>query len=298
VAFMLPNYLQGWGLARAWGKRADGFGLLLDREADGGPRWRLDQGALAKAVRPDTRVIVVTNPNNPTGSVLTEDEMEAIVAAARRVGAWIVSDEIYRGAEVDGALTPTFWGRYARVVVTGGLSKAFGLPGLRTGWILAPPALIRHLCHHHDYLTLTPSFLSEHLADLVMQPPRRDEILERTRSLIRRNLPLLESWVAEHADLFDWVRPRAGAIALLRYRLPIASETLCNRLRTERSVLVVPGRHFGIGRYLRVGFGYDASRLAEGLRRMGSLLRALQRAQRPGRATRDSVSGRSPIREI
>src|SRR5262249_21298422 len=166
VAFMLPNYLQGWGLARAWGKRADGFGLVPDRQAHGVPRWRLDLDALARAVRPDTRVIVVTNPNNPTGSVLSEPEMDAIVAAARRVGAWIVSDEIYRGAEVAGPLTPTFWGRYARVVVTGGLSKAFGLPGLRTGWILAPPALIRRLCHYHDYLTLTPSFLSEHLADL------------------------------------------------------------------------------------------------------------------------------------
>src|SRR5262249_25304689 len=188
-------------------------GLVPDRQAHGVPRWRLDLDALARAVRPDTRVIVVTNPNNPTGSVLSEPEMDAIVAAARRVGAWIVADEIYRGAEVAGPLTPTFWGRYARVVVTGGLSKAFGLPGLRTGWILAPPALIRRLCHYHDYLTLTPSFLSEHLADLVMRPARRDEILERTRNLIRRNLPRLARWVAEHADLFDWARPRAGAIA-------------------------------------------------------------------------------------
>ena len=277
VAFMLPNYLQGWGLARFYGKRADAFGLVVDLEASGGPRWRLDLEALAQAVKPDTGVIMVTNPNNPTGSLLREAEMDAIVAAARRVGAWIVSDEIYRGAETTGALSPTFWGRYPKVVITSGLSKAFGLPGLRTGWIVAPPALIRRLCHYHDYLTLTPSFLSEHLANLVMRPPRRDEILQRTRSIIRQNLPVLEGWVAAHADILDYVRPQAGAIALLKYHLPIASETLMNRLRTELSVLITPGKHFGIGRYIRVGFGYDAKKLAEGLRRMSPLLRDLQR---------------------
>jgi aspartate/methionine/tyrosine aminotransferase len=277
VAFMLPNYLQGWGLARFYGKRADAFGLVVDLGASGGPRWRLDLEALARAVKPDTGVIMVTNPNNPTGSLLSEVEMEAIVAAARRVGAWIVSDEIYRGAEPAGALSPTFWGRYQKVVITSGLSKAFGLPGLRTGWIVAPPALIRHLCHYHDYLTLTPSFLSEHLAELVMRPQRRDEILQRTRNIIRQNLPVLEGWVGAHADIFDYVRPQAGAIALLKYRLPIASETLMSRLRTQLSVLITPGKHFGIGRYIRVGFGYDAKKLAQALGKMSPLLRDLQR---------------------
>jgi aspartate/methionine/tyrosine aminotransferase len=279
VAFMLPNYLQGWGLARAWARRADAFRLVMDRGAAGGPRWRLDRDSLARAVRRGTRVVVVTNPNNPTGAVLDEDEMEAVVAAARRVGAWLVCDEIYRGAECAGSLTPTFWGRYDRVVVTSGLSKAFGLPGLRTGWIVAPPALIRRLCEHHDYLTLTPSFLSEHLAELVMRPRRRDAILRRTRRIIRENLPVLERWIAAHGDLFEYLRPRAGAIALLRYRLPIASEALFERLRRELSVLVTPGAHFGIGRYIRVGFGYDARKLARGLERMSPLLRRLERAR-------------------
>ena len=276
VAFMLPNYLQGLGLARAYGKRADTFHLALDPAAEGGPRWRLDRASLARAVRPGTRVVMVTNPNNPAGSVLDEAEMDAIVAAARRVGAWLVCDEIYRGAELAGPLTPSFWGRYEKVVVTSGLSKAFGLPGLRTGWILGPPALIRRLAEYHDYLTLTPSFLSEHLADLVMRPRRRDAILRRTRRILRENLPLLEDWIAGHADLLDYVRPRAGAIALIRYRLPIASETLFHRLRRERSVLVTPGAHFGIGRYFRVGYGYDAEKLRRGLREISLFLGRLQ----------------------
>jgi len=279
VAFMLPNYLQGLGLAKAYGRRADAFRLVMDPEAEGGPRWRLDRGSLERAVRAGTRVVMVTNPNNPTGSVLDEEEMDAVVAAARRVGAWLVCDEIYRGAETAGPLTPTFWGRYEKVVITSGLSKAFGLPGLRTGWIVAPPALIRRLAEYHDYLTLTPSFLSEHLADLVMRPRRRDAILRRTRRILRQNLPALEAWIAEHGELFDYVRPQAGAIALLRYHLPIASETLFHRLRRERSVLVTPGAHFGIGRYFRVGYGYDAKKLAGGLREISAVLRGARRSR-------------------
>jgi aspartate/methionine/tyrosine aminotransferase len=276
VAFMLPNYLQGWGLARAYGRQADGYKLVMKRDANGIWKWQLDLDSLRKAVTKKTKVIVVTNPNNPTGHVLTEDEMQAIIDEARRVGAWIVSDEIYRGAEISGPISPTFFGRYEKVIVTGGLSKAFALPGLRCGWIVAPPQMISRFCGYHDYLTLTPSFLSDHLADIVMQPKRRDEILQRTRSIIGHNLPVFEKWLAKHADIFDYVRPAAGAIATIKYRLPIASETLFNRLREEQSVLITPGAHFGIGRYLRVGFGYDIAHIKRGLRRMDPVLQELR----------------------
>lgn len=276
VAFMLPNYLQGWGLARAYGRQADGYKLVMKRDASGNWKWQLDVTSLRKAVTKKTKLIVVTNPNNPTGYVLSEEEMQIIIGEARRVGAWILSDEIYRGAEVSGPLSPTFHGRYEKVIITGGLSKAFALPGLRTGWIVAPPKIISHLCQYHDYLTLTPSYLSDYLADIVMQPKRRDEILQRTRGIIRDNLPVLEKWLAKHADIFDFERPAAGAIATIKYRLPIASETLFNRLRREQSVLITPGAHFGIGRYLRIGFGYDIAHTQKGLRRIDPVLKELR----------------------
>ena len=276
VAFMLPNYLQGWGLASAYGRQADGYKLVMKRDAGGRWKWQLDVASLRKAVTKKTRLIVVTNPNNPTGYVLSEEKMQVIIDEARRVGAWILSDEIYRGAEVNGRLSPTFFGRYEKVIITGGLSKAFALPGLRSGWIVAPPKTISHLCQYHDYLTLTPSYLSDHLADIVMRPKRRDAILQRTRTIIRGNLPVLEKWLAKHADIFDYERPTAGAIATIKYRLPIASETLFNRLRREQSVLITPGAHFGIGRYLRIGFGYDIAHIQKGLRRIDPLLTELR----------------------
>jgi aspartate/methionine/tyrosine aminotransferase len=285
MAFMVPNYLQGMGLGSAWGKQVDRYRLVMKRDSGGRFRWRLDVDSLERAVTRKTRAIVVTNPNNPTGAVLTDAEMDAIVSVANRVGAWIVSDEIYRGAEPDGPLSPTFTGRYERVVVTGGLSKAFGLPGLRTGWIVAPRKLISHLCRYHDYLTLTPSYLADYLADVVMQEANRTRILARTRSIIRRNLPAVETWIESHADIFDYARPVAGAICTVRYHLPAASETLFNRFRREQSVLITPGAHFGIGKYMRVGFGYDRQKTAAGLARLDRPLQELQERATKARAT-------------
>jgi aspartate/methionine/tyrosine aminotransferase len=174
AAVMLPNYLQTWGLARAYAAKTTGFHLVEAREiGNGKARWALDLESLHRAVSKKTRLIVVTNPNNPTGAVLNEEEMEEIVGVARKARAWLLVDEIYRGAEVSGPLTPTFWGRYDRLLITSGLSKAFGLPGLRLGWIVAPPKTIAKLCSYHDYTTLTPTMLSDRLARMVMEPARR-----------------------------------------------------------------------------------------------------------------------------
>ncbi len=141
VACMVPNYMQTWGLGRHFGSASDTY-RLVERREGGRARWALDVASFERAVTRKTKLIVVTNPNNPTGAVLTEEEMDIIVRAARRVNAWILSDEVYRGAELSGNLSPTFWGRYDKALVVAGLSKAFGMPGLRLGWIIAPSATV------------------------------------------------------------------------------------------------------------------------------------------------------------
>ena len=216
---------------------------------------------------------MVCNPNNPTGHVLTSDEMDAVVAAADRVGAWIVSDEIYRGAEVDvDEASPTFWGRYDKVVVTSGLSKAFAMPGLRLGWTLGPQELIRDTWARHDYTTLTPSAISDKLAAFAMDPVVRENIFARTRAIIRANLPHLEAWIREHGDVFTYARPVAGAIAYVKYDLPVGSTELVDRVREERSVLLVPGDMFGLRKGIRFGFGYDIEHTMKGLAQAEDLL--------------------------
>jgi aspartate/methionine/tyrosine aminotransferase len=275
LAFMVPNYMQGWGLGRHFGAGSDAFHLVVGEQA-GRRRWALDLDELERAVTDRTGIILVTNPNNPTGAVLTEEEMSAVVEVARRADAWLVADEIYRGAEVEGETSPTFWGRYDKLVVTSGMSKAFALPGLRLGWAVAPPQLIDRLWIHHDYTTLTPSMLSDRLASVVMEPLRREAVLARTRAMIRRNLPMLEEWMSGQGDVLDYVPPVAGAIAFMAYELPIGSTELVDRIRMEQSVLVVPGEQFGMGRYLRIGFGSDIEYTLKGLERVGETLRQLR----------------------
>jgi hypothetical protein len=270
LAFMVPNYLQGLGLGPFFADGADPFALV--QEAG---RWRLDLDALERAVTPRTKVVMVCNPNNPTGSVLSDEEMDAVVAAAERVGAWIVADEIYRGAEIDtDATTPTFWGRAERVVVTSGLSKAFAMPGLRIGWVVADPELIRQVWFRHDYTTLTPGRISDALAAIAMRPEIRETILARTRRIVRENLPIVQTWVAELDVSLGYVRPSAGAIAYLTYDLAESSTELAERIRRDHGVLLVPGDMLGLGRGFRIGFGDDPERLREGLERVGDALRA------------------------
>jgi aspartate/methionine/tyrosine aminotransferase len=268
LAFMVPNYLQGLGLGPFFGDRTDTFKLKLR-----GGRWTLDLERLERVVTKRTKVVMVCNPNNPTGAVLTEAEMDAIVAAADRVGAWIVADEIYRGAEVDTDVSsPTFWGRYERVVITSGLSKAFAMPGLRVGWIVAPPELIREVWIRHDYTTLTPGMVSDVLAAFSMQAEVRENILARTRAIIRANLPVLEDWIAAQGELLTYVRPVAGAIAYVKYDLPESSTALVDRIRQEQSVLLVPGDMLGLGRGFRIGFGFELETMAKGLERVARVL--------------------------
>jgi aspartate/methionine/tyrosine aminotransferase len=268
LAFMIPNYLQGKGLGPFFGDRTDTFKLKLR-----GGRWTLDLERLERVVTKRTKVVMVCNPNNPTGAVLTEEEMGAIVAAAERVGAWIVADEIYRGAEVDKDVSsPTFWGQYDRVVITSGLSKAFAMPGLRVGWVVAPPELIREVRVRHDYTTLSAGMVSDVLAAFAMQAEVRESILARTRAIIRANLPVLEDWIAAQGDLLTYVRPEAGAIAYVKYDLPERSTALVDRIRQEQSVLLVPGDMFGLGRGLRIGFGCELGAMAKGLERVARVL--------------------------
>jgi aspartate/methionine/tyrosine aminotransferase len=261
LAFMVPNYMQGWGLGGEFGHASDRVRLRLREDG-----WALDLDQLHARVTDRTKAVMICNPNNPSGHVLTESEMDEVIRAADRVGAWIVADEIYRGAELDtDVASPTFFGRYDRVIVTSGLSKAFAMPGLRVGWVVAPPEMIARIWERHDYTTLTPSAVSDRLAALAMLPEVREAILARTRGIIRANYPRLEEWLESHREIFTWARPDAGAIAYARADLPISSFELTERIRTERSVLLVPGDMFGLRKGLRLGFGYDIEHTMKGL---------------------------------
>jgi aspartate/methionine/tyrosine aminotransferase len=269
VVMMLPNYMQIWGVVRGLGATVVPWRLREERG------WEADVEELASLVTPRTKIIAVCNPNHPTGSILSEAAMRAIVAVAERVGAWILADEVYRGAELNGSETRSFWGLSDRAIVACGMSKAYGLPGLRIGWVAGPLAMAAELWARKDYLSIAPSSLSDHLAQIALRPDVRPRILARTRELINTNLPALAEWMRGHDPGFRLVAPRAGAISYPRYSWPINSTKLMERLRDEQGVLVVPGDQFGMDGFLRIGLGSEPAEMQTGLTRMDRVLDSL-----------------------
>ena len=211
------------------------------------------------------RSILVTNPSNPTGAVLSPESMSEIVALAERYGAWILADEVYQGAELDGEQTPSFWRRTERVIVTNSLSKAYGLPGLRLGWLLGPPEIMKGMWGRTDYTTIAPANLSDTLACLALEPSTRQKILARTGGILNDNLGLLTEWLDGQEARYTYRPPDAGAICYVRYNTAVNSTQFAEKIRTEMDLLVVPGDHFSMDGYLRLGFGPPAEELQEAL---------------------------------
>jgi hypothetical protein len=273
VVCMMPNYMQAIGLARALGADVRPW-KLREQESGNTVQWVADLAALEALVDVKTRAVLICNPNNPTGARFEGDVLDAICRVAARAGAWVVGDEIYRGAEREADDTPSVWGRYERAVSTGGLSKAYGLPGLRIGWVAGPPPLIDDLWSVHDYTTIAPGALSDRLAQIALEPRRREALLARTRSIVRSNYTLVRQWIAQQEGLTH-AAPDAGAIAFIRYPQPIGSAALADRLRDEQDVLVLPGAHFDMEGYIRIGFGAEPEYLLSALRGVSTLFRQL-----------------------
>jgi aspartate/methionine/tyrosine aminotransferase len=269
-AVMLPNYMQVPGMVQNFGAPLLPFHLREDKG------WQPDLEQLKGALEEGASFVLVTNPNNPTGAVLTPEAMDGIVELAEGFGAWILSDEVYRGAEVEMEETPSFWGRTEKVLVTNSLSKAYGLPGLRLGWVVGPPPLVQDLWGRTDYTTISPSSLSDHLATVALEPATRGRILRRTRSIIRENFGAMKEWMESQEGLFSYRPPDAGAICYMRYRPLVGSSAFAEKLRVEKDVLVVPGDHFGMDRYLRIGFGNPREELMEALRRVAEAFREVE----------------------
>jgi aspartate/methionine/tyrosine aminotransferase len=234
---------------------AEGLGASVTRwNADLSDGGALDPDELGRLVRPETRVIVVTTPNNPTGFAFDRGRIEAVVAFARSRGLWLFSDEVYRGTEREASRIPAVCDLYERGVSLGGMSKVYGLAGLRIGWIATRDReLYERMCTVKDYLTICNSAPSEFLAELALR--HSDELIARTRRIAEANLDLLDEFFARRSDRFEWARPAAGTTAFPRY-LGGSSEAFCARAVETAGVLLLPSTVFDAGdEHLRVGYG-------------------------------------------
>jgi len=271
AVFMLPNYMQIAGLMRSFGANVKTFHLKEDLE------WNPDPDELSSLITEDTKVISITNPNNPTGGQLSEDARQTIIDLAERADAWLFVDEVYQGAELDEIITPSFWGTYKKAVVTCGLSKAYGLPGLRAGWLVAPEDLVDKVWAYKDYTSICLSAVSDALAQIALRPENRKKILTRTRRILKTNFPVLESWLNRQEGIFHCLPPKAGAIAFARYNLDINSTELVERLRERKSVLLCPGDHFEMDGYIRFGYGENKEYMVNALELVQEGIKELNR---------------------
>ena len=270
IVVMLPNYLQIWGIAHNFGLNVKDFNLREELN------WAVDIDELNDTVTDKTKLIAVCNPNNPTGYIMTPEEMDAIVAAADRVGAWLLADEVYAGAErTSDEVTPSFIGRYDRVLAIGSMLKAYGLPGLRIGWIVTTVDLAEEIWARQEYVTIGSAMLNNMLAAYALSPEIHPRILARAREYVRKGYGHFERWAESHGDLFVWVPPQAAPIVFARYHADINSTEFCMRLIHEFGVEVVPGDHFGLDGFLRISFGLPEKYLLEGLDRISQMITTL-----------------------
>jgi aspartate/methionine/tyrosine aminotransferase len=231
--------------------------------------WDLDVGLIEKAIRPNTKLISINFPNNPTGKIIPRKSLDAIIELCRARGIWLFSDEVYRLIERDPAIRlPQAVDLYERAISLNVMSKAYGMPGLRIGWLACKDRdmLVRFERYKH-YLSICNSAPSEVLARIALN--HRDRILERNRSIVRANIAAYDGFFREFAHLFDWQEPDGGCVGFIRYKGPEGAETFCKRAVEESGVLFLPSSIYRseLGPVpescLRVGFG--RSHVPEGL---------------------------------
>jgi aspartate/methionine/tyrosine aminotransferase len=264
IVIETPGWPQAEVLARAIGAKV----VKVTRcEADG---WQLPLDDLAAAITARTRMIFLSNPNNPTGDVLDRGALEQVVAMADRVGAWLLVDEVYAGLEWDGARAPSIAGMYARGITTGSVSKALGLQGLRTGWIICPNAeLIRDAVILRENSSEIMNIMGEVIAEIALREDRYATALAKARREGRSNLAAMNEWLAVQEGL-SWVSPRAGLIGLGRLPNGIDSDPFARFLLADPyRTFLLPGSAYDQPGHIRLGVGGGAQvNLEEGLARL------------------------------
>jgi aspartate/methionine/tyrosine aminotransferase len=235
--------------------------------------WLPDLQELRSLLQAPTAMVVINNPNNPTGALMEAGALRELVDVVRPTGAWLLADEVYRGIEHDGETAPSVVDLYERGVSTGSLSKVYSLAGLRVGWIAGPPDAIEVCTEHRDYTTISVGQLDERLAAIALRAS--DKLLARNLAIVRKNAEIVDRWVQNELRL-SYVRPRAGTTAFVRYEYDLPSEELCQRLFDETGAFVVPGAAFDWEGWFRLGYAFDSTRLIDGLEAISGFLRTLE----------------------
>ena len=270
VVSVFPAYQQLYSVAKAIGCDISLWNIVED-----GGNYHFDLDELERLVKPETKMILINTPNNPTGALLSDDELKRIYALAESVDAYVLSDEAYRWLDIPGGepLAAPMRNLGPRAISVGTFSKPFGLPGLRIGWLAATEEIVKACWSARDYVSLAPGGISDFLASVALR--ERDKIVKRNQEIMRQNLDYAEGWFAKHSELASWNVPRGGLLALLKYNVDLPSDQVANTLAQDYSVMLAPGSTFGYEGHLRIGIGQNPAIFAEGLERTARCLERL-----------------------
>ncbi len=265
VVSIIPTYQQHYSIPRS----IEANVATLSLEASDGFLPDLDR--LRSMVTLETKLIALTNPNNPTGALIERPMLEAIADIAASVDAYLLCDEVYRGtAQVGDGMVPSIVDIYDKGISTAGMSKVFSLAGLRVGWVVAPKELTEKIMIHRDYDTISVGMINDHFAAIALE--NADKVLARSQAITRENLAILSGWVDSESRV-DWVKPRAGTTAMLKLDIPMSSREFCIDLLEKTGVMLTPGDAFEMEGYVRIGYANEREILEAGLSEMSAYLK-------------------------
>ena len=269
IVIETPGWPQAEVLARAIGAKVV---KVTRREEEG---WKLPLDQVADAVTAKTKLIFISNPNNPTGDLLQKAELEELARIADRVGAWLLVDEVYAGLEWDAPRAPSIAGMYGRGITTGSVSKALGLQGLRTGWLICRDAgLVMDAVILRENSSEIMNIMGEVIAEVALRPGRYAGAMEKARAEGAANLAEMNAWVGGQKGL-SWVSPRAGLIGLGKLPEGIDSDEFAQSLLADPyRTFLLPGSAYGQPNHIRLGVGGGAAvNLSNGLERVSQGLK-------------------------
>ena len=267
VLVILPAYQQHYSIPKAIGAKVN---TMFLREENS---WQPNLVELEKNLTFRTRLICLTNPNNPTGAVIPDETLRKIAEIAKERNIWVLADEVYRGLNMTGnPYSEAFADIYGKGISVGSMSKTYSLPGLRVGWIVAREDLIKEINKHREYNTISVSILDDYFASLALE--NRDKIAARNFKIMREGLDILKDW--QNGELYVKVNlPQGGTTALVRYKKEIPSKTLCREFQAKTGVALLPGETMDMEGTVRVGFCSGAEALSYGLKQFSKYLRTI-----------------------
>lgn len=267
VVALYPTYQQLYSLPQAFGAKVRRLRLKP------GDNYQPNMEKLRALVTPNTKLIILNTPNNPTGALFNEETLYDIALLADRVGAWVLCDEVYRGLEHKSSYQiPSIADIYRRGIGTSSMSKVYSAAGLRLGWITACEEFIAECFKHRDYNIISCGKIDDLLATIALK--NREKILERNLAIVKRNAATVDEWIRTTPGV-SYVKPKAGTTALIWYDAELKSKDFCRRMYEYNGAFVVPGACFEFENCFRLGYAPDSATLKNGLEAVGEFIKTL-----------------------